>query len=614
MCREVKKLVNRLPEGHEKKVQKILAAEKWSQYFMLLEGGRVATYKAIENNLVDQDGNVLKKGAGGNNKSNGAGNNAAAGNKNVSMNAGMNNNSRAASNVASGGLFTNNSATSGAGGSVFNNNRGRSAGAQQSLVSAGGPQQGRNNMQRSGSMNENTTKAGRGRRGGVAQREREAARQAAQAAKGGRPQQGNSRNASASGGKNQQGRLGARDITYSDLNATGGQYTPVGDFGTGDGVSDAGATPMLISGGGDDLANPFAADNPYNMTPTGAMEDPMAMVGALTPTGAGVVLTGGETPPHGDVGGATDVEADSVENENLMDLCDAFRDCLYSADNDLFLKNFDRIRRCRNAMLDCDDSAAVAAYLKKVVMKKSATATSTTQRGNVQNGKGQGATTQRAGNMNQQGHGMNKGDLSRQASGVAVDISEADVSDREQLVLRDFLVKLRRAPGRKLSMQDLGAGLWTQLKKGYPTKLREFFEKYPEHFEVEPLAQGAASISLLSADHEVQEVTNKTSMIYNMYRGRYPRVFEQAVAVDRRLGLVPGGDKGGNKGMGKGAGAAGPGAPVGNTPFLGGGGGSHRGMDSFGTGGNRLFGGGPGSRGGGAAPIGEPNLKRQRMA
>lgn len=74
-------------------------------------------------------------------------------------------------------------------------------------------------------------------------------------------------------------------------------------------------------------------------------------MGALTPTGAGV-LTGGETPPHGDVGGATPgVEADSVENENLMDLCDAFRDCLYSADNDLFLKNFDRIRRCRNAML-----------------------------------------------------------------------------------------------------------------------------------------------------------------------------------------------------------------------------------------------------------------------
>lgn len=56
---QVKGLQDRIPEGFEKRLSKIL--DQYKDYFSLLEGGRVATYKGYENGLIDESGRVAKK-------------------------------------------------------------------------------------------------------------------------------------------------------------------------------------------------------------------------------------------------------------------------------------------------------------------------------------------------------------------------------------------------------------------------------------------------------------------------------------------------------------------------------------------------------------------------
>lgn len=55
----VSELLNRIPNGYEKKVAKVL--ERYSDFFSLLAGGNIATFKGYEDGLVDHEGNIVKK-------------------------------------------------------------------------------------------------------------------------------------------------------------------------------------------------------------------------------------------------------------------------------------------------------------------------------------------------------------------------------------------------------------------------------------------------------------------------------------------------------------------------------------------------------------------------
>eukprot|EP00392_Amoebophrya_sp_AT5.2_P003334 g3339.t1 len=62
---KVKQWQAEIPTRYDRKITKILARNRYKDFFQCLEGGRVATYKAYENGLIDEEGNVKKNVPGG---------------------------------------------------------------------------------------------------------------------------------------------------------------------------------------------------------------------------------------------------------------------------------------------------------------------------------------------------------------------------------------------------------------------------------------------------------------------------------------------------------------------------------------------------------------------